>query len=94
MKVTNQQLRQLIKEEVAAALKEAGSDEVIGGAMAIMKNIGGLIDQIDGIVLSHPDLDSNESLRLDIESLSAAEQAVSTTLVTIQGEGGLSLKRV
>jgi len=92
MKITQQQLRQLIKEEVVAVLKEAGSDEVIGGAMAIMNNIAGLINQIDGIVLSQSDLGSNKTLRLNIKNLSAAEQAVSTTLVTIQGAGGIGLK--
>jgi len=90
MKLTQQHLKQLIKEEIVAVLKEGGTDKAINAARAIMNNIRGLIDQIDGIVLSRPVLSSNETLMLDIESLRRAESAVSTILVTIQGDQGLS----
>ena len=90
MKLTQQQLKQIIKEEVAMVLKESGPDEAINKARVIMNNIRGLIDQIDGIVLSHPELDSNEPLKLDIENLSAAESAISTILVAAQGDLGLN----
>tara|TARA_R110000824_G_scaffold401306_1_gene611614 strand:+ start:83 stop:355 length:273 start_codon:yes stop_codon:yes gene_type:complete len=90
MKVTKTQLKQLIKEEIATVLKEGDPDKAINDARAIMNNIRGLIDQIDGIVLSRPVLSSNETLMLDIESLRGAESAVSTILVTIQGDQGLS----
>jgi beta-lactamase superfamily II metal-dependent hydrolase len=86
MKLTQQQLKQLIKEEIVAVLKEGGTDKAINAARAIMNNIRGLIDQIDGIVLSHPDLDLDESLKLDIESLRSGETAVSARFVAIQGE--------
>mgnify|MGYP003656274887 CR=1 FL=1 len=84
MKITNQQLKRIIKEEMTMVLKEGNLNDDINAAKAIMNNIKALLGQLGSIVKGQPALSSNRPLKRDILKLYRAESRVNAVLVALQ----------